>query len=234
MEEQGLVGLEARLEDGEVLGRISDVVSDEESGEVTHVIVARDTVAPDEEEQLELPIWALTLDPEADFATFHADPSDEEPGDHLGDEEAPEGYAPAQSDEEDYEHEGQFVTTPQDPSEAQSPEEADREADEAGGWEDEGSTTAESGYPRTDVYIDPDTGEEQIDSFLEDNETLKDDVKDLVNGTNLEVRSVKDGVVELSGTAATQEDLEEAVAEIMGLDGVLDVDTTDVDIVDIG
>jgi osmotically-inducible protein OsmY len=234
MEEQGLVGLEARLEDGEVLGRISDVVSDEESGEVTHVIVARDTVAPDEEEQLELPIWALTLDPEADFATFHADPSDEEPGDHLGDEEAPEGYAPAQSDEEDYEHEGQFVTTPQDPSEAQSQEEADREADEAGGWEDEGSTTAESGYPRTDVYIDPDTGEEQIDSFLEDNETLKDDVKDLVNGTNLEVRSVKDGVVELSGTAATQEDLEEAVAEIMGLDGVLDVDTTDVDIVDIG
>jgi osmotically-inducible protein OsmY len=234
MEEQGLVGLEARLEDGEVLGRISDVVSDEESGEVTHVIVARDTVAPDEEEQLELPIWALTLDPEADFATFHADPSDEEPGDHLGDEEAPEGYAPAQSDDEDYEHEGQFVTTPQDPSEAQSPEEADREADEAGGWEDEGSTTAESGYPRTDVYIDPDTGEEQIDSFLEDNETLKDDVKDLVNGTNLEVRSVKDGVVELSGTAATQEDLEEAVAEIMGLDGVLDVDTTDVDIVDIG
>lgn len=234
MEEQGLVGLEARLEDGAVLGKISDVVSDEESGEVTHVIVARDTVAPDEEEQLELPIWALTLDPEADFATFHADPSDEEPGDHLGDEEAPEGYAPAQSDEEDYEHEGQFVTTPQDPSEAQSPEEADREADEAGGWEDEGSTTAESGYPRTDVYIDPDTGEEQIDSFLEDNETLKDDVKDLVNGTNLEVRSVKDGVVELSGTAATQEDLEEAVAEIMGLDGVLDVDTTDVDIVDIG
>src|SRR4051812_31015322 len=185
MEEQGLVGLEARLEDGVVLGRISDGVSDEESGEGTHVIVARDTVAPDEEEQLELPISALTLDPEADFATFYADPSDEEPGDHLGDEEAPEGYAPAQSDDEDYEHEGQFVTTPQDPSEAQSPEEADREADEAGGWEDEGSTTAESGYPRTDVYIDPDTGEEQIDSFLEDNETLKDDVKDLVNGTNL-------------------------------------------------
>jgi hypothetical protein len=239
MEGQGLVGLEARLEDGAVLGRISDVVSDEESGEVTHVIVARDIVAPDEEEQLELPISALTLDPEADFATFHADPSDEEPGDHLGDEEAPEGYAPAQSDDEDYEHEGQFVTTPQDPSEAQSPEEADREADdeevaERLGWEDEGSTTAESGYPRNDVYIDPDTGEEQIDSFMEDNETLKDDVEDLINGTDLEVRSIRDGVVALSGTVATQEDLNEVVAEIMGLDGVLDVDTTDVEIVDIG
>src|SRR3954451_12198958 len=147
MEERGLVGLEARSVDGVALGRISDILTDEESGEATHVIVTND-----EEEQLELPISALTLDPEADFATFHADPSDEEPGDHLGDEEAPEGYAPAQSDDEDYEHEGQFVTTPQDPSEAQSPEEADREADEAGGWEDEGSTTAESGYPRTDVY----------------------------------------------------------------------------------
>src|SRR3954447_25150564 len=210
MEEQGLVGLEARLEDGEVLGRISDVVSDEESGEVTHVIVARDTVAPDEEEQLELPIWALTLDPDADFATFHADPSDEEPGDHLGDEERPEGYAPAQSDIEDYEHEGQFVTTPTDPDEAISMEESEREADEAGGWEDEGSTTAESGYPRTDVYIDPDTGEEQTDPALEDNDSLEDDVEDLINDTDLEVRSAKDGVVQLSGRAATQEDLEEA------------------------
>src|SRR4051794_14732510 len=112
MEERGLVGLEARSADGEVLGRISDVVTDEELGEVTHVIVTQEGDEQFGEEQLELPILALTVDPEADFATFHADPSDEEPGDHLGDEERPEGYAPAESDVEDYEHEGQFVTTP--------------------------------------------------------------------------------------------------------------------------
>jgi sporulation protein YlmC with PRC-barrel domain len=230
MEERGLVGLEARSADGEVLGRISDIVTNEESSEVTHVIVTHEGDEQFGEEQLELPISGLTVDPEADFATFHADPSDEEPGDHLGDEERPEGYAPAESDVEDYEHEGQFATAPTDPDEAQSPEEAEREADEAGGWEDEGSTTVESGYPRTDVYIDPDTGEEQTDPFLEDNDSLEDDVEDLINDTDLELRSVKDGVVQLSGRAATQEDLEEAVAEIMGLDGVLDVDTMDVDV----
>lgn len=228
MEARGLIGLEARSADGEVLGRISDIVNDEESGEATHVIVVHEEDEQFGEEQLELPISGLTVDPDADFATFHADPSDDEPGDHLGDEEAPEGYAPAESDIEDYEHEGQFVTTPTDPDEAISTQEAEREADEAGGWEDEASTTAESGYPRTDVYIDPDTGEERTDPFLEDNDSLKDDVEDLINDTDLEVRSVRDGVVQLSGRAATREDLDEAVAEILSLDGVLDVDTTDV------
>ncbi|MCA1730095.1 MAG: PRC-barrel domain-containing protein [Actinobacteria bacterium] len=224
MEERRLVGLEARSVDGVVLGRISDILTDDESGEATHVIVTND-----EEEQLELPISALSLDPEADFARFHADPSDEEPGDHLGDTEEPQGYAPAQSDvPNDYEHEGQFVTTPTDPDEAQSPEELERQADEAGGYEDESSTTVDSGYPRNDVYIDPDTGVTEPDPAMEDNETLEDDVQSLINGTALEVRAAKEGVVELSGSAATREDLDEAVREIMGLDGVLDVDTTDV------
>ena len=236
------MGLEARAADGTEIGRISEVVTDEESGEVTHVLVERD-----EGEQLEIPISALTLDPEADFATFHADPSDDEPGDHIGDEvgvategldtdatptsdERPQGYAPAESDApDDYEHEGQFVSRPQDPDEAQPLEEAQRESGEAGGWEDEGSTP-DSGYPRNDVYIDPDTGEEEQDPYLQDSETLEDDVEDLINDTDLEVRSVNDGVVELTGSAATQEDLEEMVREIMGLDGVLDVDTTDVDV----
>ena len=219
------MGLEARAADGTEIGRISEVVTDEESGEVTHVLVQRG-----EGEQLEIPISALTLDPEADFATFHADPSDDEPGDHIGDDERPQGYAPAESQApDDYEHEGQFVTTPQDPAEAQPLEEAQREFGEAGGWEDEGSTP-DSGYPRNDVYIDPDTGEEELDPFLEDSETLEDDVEDLINDADLEVRSVNDGVVELTGSAATREDLEEIVQEIMGLDGVLDVDTTDVDV----
>ena len=227
MEERGLVGLEARATDGSVLGRILDVLTDEESGEVTHVLVE-----PDEGYQMEVLITDITLDPEADFGLFHADPSDDEPGDHVGDEEVPQGYAPAESDEpDDYEHEGQFVTTPGDPDEAISPaSEAATEADEAGGWEDEGSTTADSGYPRNDVYIDPDTGEERTDPLLQENEILKDDVEALISGTGLEVRSAKDGVVELTGSASTQEDLEEIVEEIMGLDEVLEVDTTDVDV----
>ncbi len=226
MEERGLVGLEARATDGEILGRISALITDERSGEVTHVIVERG-----EEEQIEMPISSLTLDPEADFARFHADPSDEEPGDHLGNAESPQDYAPAQSDApNDYEHEGQFVTTPQDPDEAQSAEELERQASDASGYEDEGTNTADSGYPRNDAYIDPDTGEEELDPAMKDNETLADDVADLINGTELEVRATKDGVVELTGRIATQEDLEGMIEEVMGLDGVLEVDTTDVDI----
>ncbi len=225
MEERSLVGLEARTEDGTEVGRISEVVTDERTGEVTHVVVETE-----EEELIEMPITALVLDPEADFATFHADPSDEEPGDHVGDAEVPEGYAPAESDVEDYRHEGQFVTTPVDPVEAQPPEELDREAAQAGGWEDEGSTSPESGYPRNDVYIDPDTGEEVVDPLMEESESLQDDVEALLVGTDLRVRSVKEGVVELTGAASTQEDLAASVDEVMGLDGVLDVDTTDVDV----
>jgi PRC-barrel domain len=225
VEEKGLIGLEARTQDGTEVGRVLELLTDEATGDVTHVVVETD-----EEERVEIPIGDLDLDPDADFATFHADPSDEEPGDHLGDAERPEGYAPAQSDVEDYEHEGQFAATPTDPDEAQSPADLDREADEAGGWADESNTTADSGYPRTDVYIDPDTGEEELDPAMEDNETLEDDVEDLINGTELEVRTVREGVVELSGRAATQEDLNESVSEILGLDGVLDVDTTDVDV----
>lgn len=229
MEERGLVGLEARTADGDALGRISEVVADED-GAVTHVVLEREDGGA-EPERFEVPITEITLDRDADFATFHADPSDERPGDHVGDEEVPQGYAPNESDVDDGEHEGQFVTTPTDPDEAVSlDEQASTEADEAGGWQDEDSTTAESGYPRTDAYIDPDTGDEEVDPFLKESETLKDDVDDLVNGTGLTVRAAKDGVVELSGSAADREELDGNVEEIMGLDGVLDVDTTDVDV----
>ena len=225
MEERGLVGLEARTADGAEVGRISEVVTDEESGEVTHVVVERD------EERFEVPITALFLDPDADFATFHADRSDESPGDHVDDEERPAGYAPSESDVEDYGHEGQFVTEPTDPDEAPAADaQAATERDEAGGWQDEAFTTADSGYPRTDAYIDPDTGEEETPPELVDSETLGDDVEDLLVDTDLEVRSVKDRVVELTGSAASREDLEEVVREVMGLDEVLEVETTDVDV----
>jgi len=225
VEERGLVGLEARAADGSVVGRILDVLTDEKSGEVTHLLIE-----PHDGEQLEVPITAVNLDPEADFATFHADPSDDEPGDHLGDEEQPEGYAPARSDgPEDYEHEGQFATAPADPDDAQPPEDHVKESGEPGDWQDE-AFLPDSGYPRNDVYLDPDTGEEEVDPRLKDNETLADDVEDLIADTGLEVRSAEDGVVELSGSATTQEALEGAIAEIMGLDEVQEVDATDVDV----
>jgi len=220
VDERGLVGLEARTADGAEVGRISEVLEDEESGEVTHVVVER------EEERFEVPITALSLDPEADFAIFfHADRSDEEPGDHVGDEEEPEGYAPSESDVNDTRHEGQLVTEPKSEEEAQSEADLVRED-----WEDETYTPVDSGYPRTDAYIDPDTGEEEAVPELVDNETLGDDVADLLADADLEIRSVKDGVVELTGSAASQEDLEELVREVMGLDEILEVDTTDVDV----
>lgn len=219
MEERGLVGLEARAADGAEIGRITQVVVDEESGEVTHVVVE-----PEEGEQVEVPITEVSLDPEADFATFEADRSDEEPGDHIGDE-VEDDYAPDDSDEEDYEHEGQLVTEPESPEEAQTEEDLESRED----WEDE-TYTPDSGYPRNDVYVDPDTGEEEVDPRLEDNETLADDVEDLIADTGLEVRSAEDGVVELTGSVATQEDLEGLIAEIMGLDEVREVDTPDVDV----
>ena len=222
MQERGLIGLEARAADGTEIGRIAEVVADEESGEVTHVIVETESG-----ERLEAPITDLSLDPEADFATFEADPSDEEPGDHTGDEIEPEDdYAPGYVDgEKDYEHEGQLVTAPEDQDEAQSEEDLEARED----WEDE-TYTADSGYPRNDVYIDPDTGEEEVDPLLKENEDLADDVADVLGGTNLVVSSTKDRVVALTGAMATQEDLEDVVREIMGLDEVLEVDTTDVDV----
>ncbi len=220
MEEKGLIGLEARMLDGTEVGRVLEVLTDEASGNVTHVVVEAN-----EEERTEIPIGDLDLDPDTDFATFHADPSDEEPGDHLGDAERPEGYAPAQSEEEDYEHEGQLAAEPQSPAEAQAEEDLEARED----WEDE-TYTPDSGYPRNDAYVDPESGEVETDPLIEENEGLDDDVEDLLADTDLEVRSAEDGVVELTGAVATQEDLDETVQEIMGLDGVLEVDTTDVDV----
>jgi hypothetical protein len=221
LQERSFIGLEARAADGTEIGRIAEVVADEESGEVTHVVVETESG-----EWLEVPITNLSLDPDADFATFEADASDEKPGDHTGDEAEPKDYyAPDDEDEEDFEHEGQLVTEPEDGHDPSSEEDLEARED----WEDH-SYTSDSGYPRNDVYIDPDTGDEEIDPLLEENDDVKDDVEDLLDSTGLKVRSVREGVVELTGTAATQDDLEETVREIMGLDEVLEVDTTDVEV----
>ena len=93
MQERSFIGLEARAADGTEIGRIAEVVTDEESGG-GHVVVETEGG-----EWLEVPI-TLSLDPDADFATFSADASDEEPGDHTDDEVEPQGYAPDDLDEE--------------------------------------------------------------------------------------------------------------------------------------
>jgi sporulation protein YlmC with PRC-barrel domain len=219
LQERGLIGLEARAADGTEFGRIVEVVTDDESGEVTHVVVETE-----EGEQLEVPITNLSLDPDADFATFQADASDVEPGDHTDDEVEPEDYAPDEI-EEDYEHEGQLVTDPEDENEAKHVEDLKTRED----WEDE-SYTSDSGYPRNDAYINPDTGEVEVDPLLSDIESVQHDVAGLLDGTNLQASNVREGVVELTGAAPTQEDLDETVREVMGLDEVLEVDTTDVDV----
>ena len=221
MQERSLIGLEARVADGTEVGRIVEVVTDEEVGEVTYVIVETE-----EGEQLEVPLTSLSLDPDADLATYRADASDVEPGDHTDDEVEPEHYAPDEIDnpsEEDYEHEGQLVTDPE--NEAKHVEDLKTRED----WEDD-SYTSDSGYPRNDVYIDPDTGETEEDPLLSNIESVKHDVADLLDGTNLKVSNVREGVVELTGAASTQEALDEVVREVMGLDEVLEVDTTDVDV----
>jgi PRC-barrel domain len=219
MEERGLVGLEARTRDGAEVGRISEVVTDERTGEVTHVVVETD-----EEDRMEIPITTLSLDPEADFATFHADPSDEEPGDHVGDAERPQGYAPQRSEVEDERHEGQFVGEPESAEEAQAEEDLVRED-----WEDETHTPTDSGYPRNDAYVDPDTGQER-ERYPAGGEDLRSDIEQLLDGTDLRLREVREGVIELEGFVDSQEDLVEVVAEIMEIDEVREVDTTDVDI----
>jgi len=224
MEERGLVGLEARAGDGgEVLGRITQLITDEESGELTHVMVEDESG-----DQTEIPITQVQLDPEADFATFHADRSDDEPGDHVGDEEAPQGYAPNRPlGPEDSEHDGQFVRAPEDPDEAQSPEELDASAAEAGGYEDEGSNPVDSGYPRNDAYIDPDTGEER-ERYTDGEGDARNEVEAILDGTELRLAAITEGVVELEGEIGSQEDLDLIVSDINDIDAVLDVDTTDV------
>jgi len=224
MEDTGLVGLEARAGDGgEVLGRIVQVITDEDSGELTHVLVESENG-----EQSEVPITQIQLDPEADFATFHADPSDDEPGDHIGDEKTPQGYAPNRPlGPEDRQHEGQFVSTPEDPAEAQGQEELDAAAAEASGYEDEGTNPTDSGYPRNDAYIDPDTGEDR-ERYTDGAGGVRDDVEAALDGTELRLAAITEGVVELEGQIGSQEDLDILISDITGIEGVVDVDTTDV------
>ena len=59
-----------------------------------------------------------------------------------------------------------------------------------------------------------------MDPLLRENETLKDDVDDLIVETALRARRTQDGVVELTGSSPTQEDLDGVVREIEFLTGM--------------
>ncbi|MCA3749482.1 MAG: hypothetical protein IN808_10145 [Rubrobacter sp.] len=206
MEEHRLTGLEARTPEGEPVGRVVEAVREEGVGVVTRVVVERDG------ERFEVPVTDISVDWEEEFVTLRT-------------EEEVEGYSPSRGGAGDRPHEGQFVTGPVSASEAEAPEELARED-----WEDEGSTSADSGYPRTDAYIDPDTGEEEVEPRMQESEDLRAEVEELLADTDLEVASIRDGVVELTGSIPTQEDLEAIVEELMGMPEVLEVDTTDVEV----
>jgi sporulation protein YlmC with PRC-barrel domain len=73
LEERDLIGLEARAADGSEIGRIMEVITDDETGEVTHVIVeVTDVVASREEleDVFQVPVSSITVDPDTDFATM--------------------------------------------------------------------------------------------------------------------------------------------------------------------
>ena len=56
------------------------------------------------------------------------------------------------------------------------------------------------------------------------------DSTEVYDDTGIRLRRIVGSVVVLGGAAASREDLDAVVAEILDLDGVADVDTTDVDV----
>ena len=225
MEGESFLGLEVRANDGTDLGRVTDVITDGATGEVTHLVLERGGV------DAEVAVSAVALDEDGEFATYSPDASDVEPGDRVGDEYKPGGYSPAWEaipDQEDYERQGQFVHVGDLDEPPVSPAQVARED-----WEDE-SYEPDSGYPENDAFIDEQTGEETY--AYRDGDDLRADVAKVLDSTEvyddtgIQLRRIFGTVVVLGGVAASQEDLDAVVAEIMDLDGIADVDTTDVDV----
>jgi hypothetical protein len=235
VEGEYFLGLEVRANDGTDLGRVTDVITDEATGEVTHLVLERGGV------NAEVALSAVAIDEDEDFATYSPDASDVEPGDHVGDEYKPGdhvgdeykpgGYSPAWEpipDQEDYERQGQFVHVGDLDEPPVSPAQVARED-----WEDE-SYQPDSGYPENDAFVDEQTGEETY--AYRDGDDLRADVSEVLDSTevyddtSIRLRQIVGTVVVLGGTAASREDLEAVVTEILDLDGVADVDTTDVDV----
>ena len=88
--------------------------------------------------------------------------------------------------------------------------------------------------PENDAFVDEQTGEETY--AYRDGDDLRADVAEVLDSTEvyddtgIRLRRIVGTVVVLGGAAASREDLDAVVAEILDLDGVTDVDTTDVDV----
>jgi hypothetical protein len=184
VEGESFLGLEVRANDGTDLGRVTDVITDGATGEVTHLVLEWEGV------DAEVPLSAVTLDEDGDFATYSPDASDVEPGDHVGDEYKPGdhvgdeykpgGYSPAWEaipDQEDYERRGQFVHLGDLDEPPVSPAQVARED-----WEDE-SYEPDSGYPENDAFIDEQTGEETY--AYRDGDDLQADVAEVLDSTEV-------------------------------------------------
>ncbi len=225
VEADSFLGLEVRANDGTDLGRVTDVITDRVTGEMTHLVLEWGGV------RAEVAVAAVALDEDGEFATYSPDASDVEPGDHVNDEYKPGGYSPAWAaipDQEDNERLGQFVHAEDLDEPPASPAQVARED-----WEDE-SYEPDSGYPENDAFVDEQTGEE-TDAYR-DGDDLRADVAEVLDSTEvyddtgIRLRQIVGTVVVLGGTAASREDLDAVVAEILDLEGVADVDTTDVDV----
>jgi hypothetical protein len=85
-----------------------------------------------------------------------------------------------------------------------------------------------------DAFVDEQTGEETYAYRAGDD--LRADVAEFLDSTEVyddtgvRLRRIVGTIVVLRGVAASREDLDAVVAEILDLDGVADVDTTDVDV----
>src|ERR687894_2556924 len=88
VEIESFFGLEVRADDGTDLGRVTDVITDRATGEVTHLLLKSGGV------DAEVSVSAVALDEDGEFATYSPDASDVEPGDHVDDEYKPGGYSP--------------------------------------------------------------------------------------------------------------------------------------------
>ena len=73
MERESFLGLEVRANDGTDLGRVTDVITDGATGEVTHLVLKWGGV------DTEVAVSAVVLDEDGEFATYSPDASDVEP-----------------------------------------------------------------------------------------------------------------------------------------------------------
>jgi len=219
------LGLDVKANDWTDLGRVTDVITDRATGEVIRLILERGGV------EVEVAVSAVSLEEDGEFATYSPDASDVKPGDHVDDGHEFGGYSPvwvALPAQKDRGRQGQFVHTGDFDEPPASPAQEARED-----WEDE-SYEPDSGYPENDSFVDEQTGEETY--AYRGGDDLRADVAEVLDSTEvyddtgIRLQQIVGTVVVLGGVAASREDLDAVVAELLDLDGVVNVDTTDVDV----